>query len=228
LNKLILCIESSTEICSVALFFGDQMISIAENKEGNKHSEIITILIQKCLDQANKDIAKLDAVAVSLGPGSYTSLRVGMSTAKGLCYALNKPLITISSLDILALGTIQNMDVSDKTLVIPMIDARRMEVYTAVYNHLGEKIHPENAIILDSEFINSIKTPLQKIIVAGNGGSKFKANFHQENIFYASFETSAAMMGKEAFHRFHSKQFENTAYTVPNYFKAPNITQPKK
>ena len=228
MNHLILCIESSTDICSVALFSGNQLIALAENKEGNKHSEIITILVNQCLEQAGQQITNLDAVAVSLGPGSYTSLRVGMSTAKGLCYALNIPLITIPSLDILAHGVILNMDISTNTIIVPMIDARRMEVYTSFFNNLGEKIHPENAVVLDETFIGSIRPACQKIIATGNGASKFQTHFHQENISYGSFETSAKMMGKEAFKRFLSKQFDDTAYAVPNYFKAPNITQPKK
>ncbi len=225
---MILCIESSTEICSVALFLDDQLIALAENNEGNKHSEIITILIKKCFDQAGKDIANLAAVAVSLGPGSYTSLRVGMSTAKGLCFALDIPLITIPSLDILAKGAIQNMEILEKTLIIPIIDARRMEVYAAIFNNVGHKIYPEKAIILDDEFMQSINTSFKNIVVTGNGAPKFQANFHQENVLYGSFETSAKMMGKEAFYKFLSKQFENIAYAVPYYYKAPNITQSKK
>ena len=130
---IILQLETSTDVCSVAISKDGKLINIAESQVLNSHSEVITLLIQSCLKESDLLISQINAIAISDGPGSYTSLRVGAATAKGLCYGLNIPMIAIDSLQILAAGVSQEY-IADEDVIIPMIDARRMEVYTAVFD----------------------------------------------------------------------------------------------
>src|SRR5690606_26392897 len=128
----ILCIETSTDVCSVALTAGGAVVAAAEIREAQAHASRLAPLIQEVMAAAGIGYGDLSAVAVSKGPGSYTGLRIGTSTAKGLCYALNIPLIGIGTLDLLAWQGITSTDVDRETLLCPMIDARRMEVYCQV------------------------------------------------------------------------------------------------
>src|ERR1700741_5432810 len=133
--SFILCIETATEVCSVALVSETKVLSICENNDGTAHASRLTILIDEAIRQAGISLKQLDAIAVSKGPGSYTGLRVGVSTAKGLCYALEKPMISVETLKAMATGFIQSLqDPISNDYFVPMIDARRMEVYAAVFN----------------------------------------------------------------------------------------------
>ncbi len=144
---MILLLETSTPICSIALANGAEILAIRENHEGLSHAALTTIFIDEVMKEIGAKFSDLDAIAVSKGPGSYTGLRIGVSSAKGLCYALNKPLIAVSSLQALAQTASQYY--SDSHVFIPMIDARRMEVYAAVYNSKNECLRDVQADIID-------------------------------------------------------------------------------
>ena len=129
---IILCIETSTDVCSVCISDGKRLLAIRETGRSYSHNEVIAVFIDECVKEANMQIRDLEAVSISRGPGSYTALRIGTSTAKGICYALDIPLITVDTLKALALSVTDI--VKPNGVIIPMIDARRDEVYAAVYD----------------------------------------------------------------------------------------------
>ena len=143
----ILGIETATEVCSVALFSDQSLLALRVWKEGNKHANELTTLIAEVVKEATISLNQLDAICVSMGPGSYTGLRVGVSTAKGLCYTLNKPLIAVNTLASMAQVFVSN-NPNYNGLICPMIDARRMEVYTALFNNNGEPVRETEAKIM--------------------------------------------------------------------------------
>ncbi|MFW6310237.1 MAG: tRNA (adenosine(37)-N6)-threonylcarbamoyltransferase complex dimerization subunit type 1 TsaB, partial [Prolixibacteraceae bacterium] len=157
----ILNIETSTEVCSVALAKDGRLLFGEKNNEGLNHSELLTVFIEKLLHENAVAGGTIDAVAVSKGPGSYTGLRIGVSVAKGLCYALNKPLIAVGTLDAMGNYTARNPEEFNvgtslkNTLFCPMIDARRMEVYTSLYDISGQQIEPVTAKIIDESSFSS-------------------------------------------------------------------------
>src|ERR1700761_7507521 len=145
----ILQIETATTVCSVALAKDGVVLAYRQIDERNIHAEIITIFINELIAEAGIQYKSIDAIAVSSGPGSYTGLRIGISTAKGLCYALDKPLIAVETLAAMADGIRAEENSYQQTLLCPMIDARRMEVYTAVFDAAGNIIKPTAAEIID-------------------------------------------------------------------------------
>ncbi len=179
------------------------------------------------MSQSDLHYAALDAIAVSKGPGSYTGLRIGVSTAKGLCYALDKPLIGVDTLKMMADGFLRiNPDHND--LVCPMIDARRLEVYTALYSPLGDEIEAVSARIIDG---NSYEAALRaaKITFIGDGAAKCKPVINNSNATFLTdnFNVASNMSGL-AFQHFLSKSFEDVAYFEPFYLKDFMITTSKK
>src|ERR1700753_3208528 len=141
---MILQIETATTVCSVALSNNGEVLAVKQMDQRNIHAEVITLYIEELLTSTGTKYNELDAIAVSSGPGSYTGLRIGISTAKGLCFALDKPLIAVETLEAMASGAM-NYDgyaIDADTLLCPMIDARRMEVFTAVFTTSGERIKP--------------------------------------------------------------------------------------
>lgn len=223
---LILCLETSAEVCSVGLVEDGNMISLQESDEPNSHTELITILIQKCFATSAYKISDLEAVAVCEGPGSYTSLRVGTATAKGLCYGLSIPLIALDSLSILAAG-IDDFKIEPDQIIVPMIDARRMEVYSAIYNAQKIKISPTQAVILDNTIFDSF--PVNKgVHLCGSGALKYYENFKNEQIMLHHLNASASFMVSLAENAYQNKMFSSLAYYNPNYLKLPNITKSKK
>jgi len=147
----ILQIETATTVCSVALAKDGHVLGFKQIDERNIHAEIITLFIDELITGAGIPYNDIDAVAVSSGPGSYTGLRIGVSTAKGLCFALEKPLIAIETLAAMAQGVIAKSSIDKKTLLCPMIDARRMEVYTALFDSDGNRIKNTTAEIIDEQ-----------------------------------------------------------------------------
>ena len=244
---MILAIETATRICSVALFEDTRLIGLLESDEQNAHSRILHILIDKLLKDAGTDLSAVKAIAVSKGPGSYTGLRIGVSAAKGLCYAKNIPLIAINTLESMAFGMKQQAQTDglvspDVPLyLIPMIDARRMEVFTAIYDRELQTVRETTAEIItgaslnDWGFVSGLqdqekihKTSLQvnslQIILGGDGAAKCKdilTNGQTVNglTFLESFEASARYMLEPASKAFADKHFENTAYFEPFYLK---------
>ena len=222
----ILQLETSTDVCSVAISRDGILLSIAESQVLNSHSEVITLLIETCLNESGLAIQALDAVAISDGPGSYTSLRVGTATAKGLCYGLDIPMLAIDSLQILAAGISQSQ-IALNDVIIPMIDARRMEVYTAVFDKSLKKIVETHAHILHENSLEEL-TKASKVHVCGSGASKFIENFPSEKLTLHHIKTSASYMSHLALDMYLKNEKVDTAYYVPNYFKAPNITKSTK
>ena len=221
MNKpLILHIETATTMCSVALSAGIEILALKELNERNIHASQITLFIDEVMKKACKNYADLNAIAVSKGPGSYTGLRIGASTAKGLCYALDIPLIAVDTLEAMTIGILQdNPEMSPNSLLCPMIDARRMEVYTAIFDTNLKLLADVSAKILDEHSFDPFFTE-KKLIFFGDGAAKSRQLYlNQSNYLFLEFECSAAHMVPLAFNKYQSGQFENTAYFEPFYLK---------
>lgn len=222
----ILHIETATELCSVALSHTNgKLAGVEEDNSGFAHAEKLTVLIDTLLKKAGIEFNQLNAVSVSYGPGSYTGLRIGMSAAKGFCYALNIPLITISTLKAMAAGALHLRDVENLFLqpgvfLCPMIDARRMEVYAAFFDKELNEVCPPSADIIDensySDFLNK-----NKLLFFGNGAAKCKPVLAPKanTYFFDEFQLSAQNMVKLAHAAFKEKQFADLAYCEPFYLK---------
>lgn len=214
----ILCIETATEVCSVALFNKNELLVLNEINEGNMHASALTGLIEKTLKEAGLTLNQLDAICVSKGPGSYTGLRVGVSTAKGLCFGLNIPLLAVNTLQSMA-GVYMHQNPNNAQAICAMIDARRMEVYAAVYNSNLEEINPTQAILIDEHSFEE-QLNQEQIIFIGNGATKCKSTItHTNAIFVDEVKCSALGLGKLAYQLFVENKFEDTAYFEPFYLK---------
>ena len=219
--SLILQIETATTSCSVALAQNGHVLAFKERNERNIHAEVITLFIETVFNEAGKTYADLDAIAVSSGPGSYTGLRIGISTAKGLCFALDKPLIAVPTLKAMADGLTQRLkdEFTANTLLCPMIDARRMEVFTALFNINSEQVMPTEALIVDEHSFTALldKHP---IIFFGDGAEKCsKILTHPNARFADNFINSANYLTLQAGTKFRDNDFEDIAYFEPYYLK---------
>ncbi|WP_121810410.1 tRNA (adenosine(37)-N6)-threonylcarbamoyltransferase complex dimerization subunit type 1 TsaB [Mucilaginibacter kameinonensis] len=220
--SLILQIETATTSCSVALARYGEVLDFKEINARNIHAEVITLYIDELLNNSGIQYNDLDAIAVSSGPGSYTGLRIGVSTAKGLCFALDKPLIAIETLEAMAFGVIDNPGFfeDENTLLCPMIDARRMEVYTALFDSEGNRVRETAADIIDeNSFADYLKD--KKIIFFGDGAEKCKSVLsHNPNAkFLDDFVNSATYLTQKAAQKFADSVFEDVAYYEPYYLK---------
>ncbi len=216
---LILNIDSSTTMCSVVLAENDVVIAVKELNQGYTHAENLAVFVLDVLRQANIDLKELDAVAISKGPGSYTGLRIGVSFAKGLCYGLGKPLLGINTLQTLAFGILKETNETNDFLICPMIDARRMEVYTQLFDSKLNSISETEAKIIDENSFSDLLLS-KKIIFAGNGADKCKSALNSPNaLFLENIETSAINMVKLSYNKFQLQQFEDIAYFEPYYLK---------
>lgn len=216
----ILCLETSTKSCSVALGKGGKLLALKESiDERHSHAENLTLYVEDVFRQAKIHLKDVDAIAVSKGPGSYTGLRIGVSTAKGLCYALNKPLIAINSLQAMAAGYISKLKTKDSGLFCPMIDARRMEVYCAVYDAQLNEIRKTSADIIDADSFSDLLQK-NKILFFGDGAAKCRSAIsHPNAIFIEDVNPSAQFMLPIAEKLFAEKRFEDVAYFEPFYLK---------
>jgi tRNA threonylcarbamoyladenosine biosynthesis protein TsaB len=179
---LILYLETATKICSVALAKDEKLLGLRETAVSNSHSELITVFIGEVLNEAGIGINEIDAVAVSKGPGSYTGLRIGVSTAKGLCYSLDKPLISVSTLQSMAFGALKVYPEIDKeTIICPMLDARRMEVYYAFYDSNMHEVKPDSAAIITENYFSDIPEN-KKLFLFGDGAEKCEPLFKDDPI----------------------------------------------
>lgn len=219
-NPIILHIETATEICSIALSKGSDLIALKEETKGFSHAEKMIPFIDQLLKGAHVSPSELDAIAVSIGPGSYTGLRIGASTAKGLCYALDIPAISVSTLLSIAEGAKrEHLNLEKEVWFAPMIDARRMEVYTALFNIDGVLLNDIHAEIIDNESFRDI-LEIQKIIFCGNGMPKSKEILSQYALASFSETTlSAKNMIIPALEKYKKAQFEDVAYFEPFYLK---------
>ncbi|MES2266889.1 MAG: tRNA (adenosine(37)-N6)-threonylcarbamoyltransferase complex dimerization subunit type 1 TsaB [Bacteroidota bacterium] len=217
---MILQIETATTSCSVALANQGQVLAFKEVDQRNIHAEVITVYIDEILAQSNVTYNQLDAIAVSCGPGSYTGLRIGVSTAKGLCFALDKPLIAVETLAAMAKGVVADNNIAGDVLLCPMIDARRMEVYTAIFNQAGEVIKPTTAEIIDANSFADVLAS-NKVLFFGDGADKCKATLGDSPNaqFLPNFANSAKHLTSIALDKFNHTDFVDVAYFEPYYLK---------
>ncbi len=214
----ILHIETSVKTCSVALAKEGKTIDIKESHpSGFEHSESLNIFIESILSENNIKLKDLAAIAIGSGPGSYTGLRIGTATAKGLCYALDIPLISINSLEIMIQKFHSENKISNYDYIIPMIDARRMEVYDAIYDNTLNQIEQPVARIIDEDSFTHLDG---SILLFGEGADKLTAvNFKKNINIHSNFKTSASGMCRVAYKKFLANEFEDLAYFDPIYLK---------
>lgn len=212
--SLILNIDTAVQTASVCLSQNGESIGLKINPSQKDHAAWLHIAIEELLQEHDHSLSSLHAIAVSAGPGSYTGLRVGMATAKGLCYALNLPLITVNTLKMMAVAAQDE----PTDLLCPMIDARRMEVFTAVYNKtLTELVSPENIILSDTFLENLLEECT--ITFFGNGSAKFSKLINNKNAIFRQLEATAAHLGQLAYLFYNQKEFADLAYSEPFYGK---------
>jgi tRNA threonylcarbamoyladenosine biosynthesis protein TsaB len=238
----ILLIETSGEVCSAAISVDGRVVALVEDLNTQSHAALLTLQIAQCSETADIPLAQLDAVAVSRGPGAYTSLRVGVSVAKGICYALDKPLIALDTLLVLAHATRLWMEHSSSVeqasgghIFVPMLDARRQEVWLAIYDEGLREIAPAQPLILENnsfEMFVSEKTGgsvTEWIVLSGNGMEKTRSgeNF-KKTVFSALEKCSARHLAGLAEEYFQNIDFQDIAYFEPYYMKPPNITTSSK
>lgn len=220
----ILCIETATTNCSVALSVNGKTVAVIEdNNNQYSHAERLHVFIDEILKKSAIHPTQLDAVAISKGPGSYTGLRIGVSAAKGLSYALHIPLISVATLQALAYKV---KDVNG--VIVSMLDARRMEVYAAIFNANYQEIRETKAEILTPELYNYYLEN-NTVYFIGNAVTKAKQIIsHQNAVFIENELPSAKQMGSIAFQKFKQKYFEDVAYFEPFYLKDFVAIKPKK
>jgi tRNA threonylcarbamoyladenosine biosynthesis protein TsaB len=230
---LILNIETATPVCSVSLAENGKTIALQERNEANIHGSVHTIFVQDVLKQAGKTLQDIDAFAVSMGPGSYTGLRIGVSTVKGFCYALNKPLIGINTLQSLSYGFVQDNKIeaidAKSVLYCPMIDARRMEVYTAFFDAECNFVKQTSADIIDENaYAELFKT--NTLVFFGDGAAKCKdaLQHNASAIFIEDVFPSANNMSLLSYKAYSQNKFEDIAYFEPFYLKDFLITTKKQ
>jgi tRNA threonylcarbamoyladenosine biosynthesis protein TsaB len=229
--SLLLHIDTAVENASLCISKNGELISIAENKNQKDHAAWIQPAIQSLMKEAGFSLRELDAIAVSNGPGSYTGLRVGLATAKGLCFPLNKPLITLSTLEVMTCAVIGNttdhrLPTTD-FLYCPLVDARRMEVFTAIYDKNLNTVLPSHARIIDENSFTEQLTS-NSILFFGNGAEKCKPIIRSANALFETIEHNASAMISLAEKKLAANEFADLAYAEPFYIKDFHTVQPKK
>ena len=215
-EPIILCIDSSVSTASVALAKGKILLGKKIGVEQKQHASFLQPAIKELLNESNISMNDLSAVAVTNGPGSYTGLRIGMATAKGLCYALNIPLITIGTLDVMASAAKEQLHSTD--YLCPLIDARRMEVFTALYNEeLNTVLEPQAMVLTENSFAEILEK--NRIIFFGNGTLKWKQVCANENAVFETIQWDASFLISLAQIAFDKKEFSSLAYATPFYVK---------
>jgi tRNA threonylcarbamoyladenosine biosynthesis protein TsaB len=214
---LILSIETSTDTCSVSIHEGIALLAYLEIQISKSHSESLTLMIEQATKFSKRSLKDIDAIALSKGPGSYTGLRVGTSTAKGLAMALDKPLIAVNTLASMA-QEVSTMNFTNAHLV-PMLDARRMEVYCSVFNSEMEEVIPTNALILDDNSFSEILEE-RSVVFFGDGSDKFMSLTKSSNAFFVKgIVPKARNIGALALVMYEERKFENIHSFEPFYLK---------
>ena len=231
---LILSIETGTDICSVALSNDGELMALRESSEGRDHAKKVAVFVDELLKETGVQPADLDAIAVGKGPGSYTGLRIGVSFAKGMCYALNIPLIAVGSLDALVQVAREDYDAGiidveesdwNRASLCPMVDARRMEVYTQIFDTNGAPQSDVSAEIISEETFADIRSN-GKLVIFGNGAQKCCEVL--SDALYISVTPSARGIVALAEQAFQNNQFEDIAYFEPFYLKDFIVIPSKK
>lgn len=229
--QYILQLETATQVCSAALSADGQTIAYRDIDEPNVHASRLTLLVKTLLQETGLSFADLHAVAVSKGPGSYTGLRIGVSVAKGFCYATDLPLIGVGTLEAMARGFAASHAeaLRTDTWFCPMIDARRMEVYTAAYGPQLQQVRPIEARIIDQSSFASAGAA-HRIALFGSGADKFAALFagHPAVMVVPGFKNSASHLSQLAYEAFQAGDFVDVAYFEPYYLKDFVATTPKQ
>ena len=226
--SVILNIETSASICSVAVS-ADGMIEFhIESEEAMQHASLLAQYVDRCMEHIARRELKLDAVAVSIGPGSYTGLRIGLSLAKGLCYSHDIPLIAVSTLEILAVKAMFGLrECEGDEILVPMIDARRMEVYTAAYDFALHAVMEPQPLILDADSYASL-AGARKVVFIGNGVDKARDVVKLPNALWLTNAMPLAIdMVALSEKAFREGKFADTAYCVPEYLKEFQATKPR-
>ena len=225
----ILNIETSTEVCSVALTSEGQVLDHRENYDGQTHATLLSQYVKDMLDYARSREMKLDAIAVSIGPGSYTGLRIGLSEAKGLAFGLQVPLIGVNTLQLMTVSTMFNHFIEeDKVLYVPMIDARRMEVYTAAYTPALDAVVEPQAMILDEHSFEAQLEQGYTLVLMGNGSDKARQVLSRDGVrFIEGIKPVAVDMLALAEKAYREGNFIDVAYSTPLYLKEFQATKPK-
>jgi len=231
---LILNIETATPVCSVAISQDSKITGILESRKDKSHASLLAPFIHEIFKKNSIRKSEMDAVAVSRGPGSYTGLRIGVSTAKGIAFALNKPLIAVDTLQAMAYGVMKNPDhgfsqsIDHDTWLCPMIDARRMEVYSAFFDVHIQQQRKISAEIIDPRSFQDILSRRQ-VLFFGTGTEKCKTVLNHPNAsFIDHFSPSAEYLIPFSEEKFHRQEFENIAYFEPFYLKDFIATIPRK
>lgn len=233
----ILLIDTATEACSAAISVDGRLIVSETVEQADNHAALLTLQIQHCSRQSGIELSSLDAVALSAGPGAYTALRVGASVAKGICYALDKPLLAIDTLQALAHASLQQslLQESEPVLLCPMIDARRQEVWTAVYAPDLSTVRAAQPLVLENNSFETLisecieNQQIKKVIISGNGSFKIRADEIKKIAVTHSkiIKCFAVHLLQLAELSYQQQYFADAAYFEPFYMKAPNITIPK-
>ena len=230
--SLILCIETGTDICSVGLSRDGELISLRESDEGRDHARNVALFVDELLRENDIAAEELSAVAVGMGPGSYTGLRIGVSFAKGLCYGLQIPLVAVGSLDSMVQvaredheAGIIDVDNWDDAVLCPMVDARRMEVYTQMFDTQGQPLNEVKAEIVTEESFKEWRGERQ-LVIFGNGAAKCREVLNDAT--YINVTPSARGLAALAHQRLEAGQTEDIAYFEPFYLKDFIIIPSKK
>lgn len=218
---LILAIETATEVCSVSLFDNTSILHSIDSDFGTKHLAILHPIIEQIMQECGKKLNELDAVSVSSGPGSYTGLRIGVSAAKGICYAIDRPLIAINSLESIAYGIKDTLSEKQwkSDFIFPTIDARRMDVYAAVFQHSMLEVKATEAITIKEDTF--LPWEQASLAIGGNAVAKLKnIPFHHSSLLFVDENVhSAKYQQKPAISKFNENKFEDVAYFEPFYLK---------
>jgi len=219
--SLIINIDTATEAAHVSIARDGVVLQQAFNTNQMDHAGFLQVAVKAIVDKAAVSFTEVDAIAVTIGPGSYTGLRVGLASAKGLCYALKKPLIAIGTLDVLAKSALISQEktiLEHRTLLCPMIDARRMEVFTAVFDQSLQTILPAQALILDETSFKDL-IERQPIAFLGNGSQKWKAICPYPSAVFLDVAINPLAMSELSQQKYTDKIFSDLAYTEPTYIK---------
>ena len=230
--SLILCIETGTDICSVGVARDGELVSLRESDEGRDHAKKVGVFVDELLRETGISPDELDAVAVGMGPGSYTGLRIGVSFAKGLCYGLSIPLVAVGSLDAMAAVAIEDNDAGildvdnwENAVLCPMVDARRMEVYTRLFDAKGNALSDVTAEVVTEQTFADVRRERQ-MVMFGNGAAKCREVLHDAT--YINITPSARGLARLAEQRLSAGQTEDIAYFEPFYLKDFIVIPSKK